>query len=1171
MFSIRKALSLYLLALMLMGLPLAAADRIFVLPRAGSSLVTVLSADDLGVEASIPANSSAFKALLTPTGDKYFILTHNSAEAVIVVDGDTLQVLRRLSFDTGLSDGDLSPNGQNLLLAADKLRVVRLGAEEEVIAEVDVGGGAKQVVVNSVLNQAFVLGSGGKIISVVDLATFEVTNTLTVPFVRSIALTSSEDRLLAITEDSMLQFRTSDQAEIPAIPAAYEIRAGAHLVVVGNSSRAIVRNNGSAPNNTSQLFDLDTRTVKGIGTPGTTGLREVLVLSPTRAYAVVESTQELAEIDLDVTPNASVTPLGLGFSALNLDASPNLSRVYVSSSVDSTVTMVDPATNTVLATITSPVPLQGHAVVFGPSSKPPAAITVNSGNNQFLPPGATTPSALSVTVTDEDGTPLFGVPVLFTASENFGLQFQPGEIVTTNTRGVAAVVITIPPDAAPLEAEHSSAAVSAKESGGQALEQSPPQPSLDEGTVQPILITAATPSGHSAGFVLSIVRAIGVIKISGDYQVTEERTQFPFPFVVLATDKTGKPLAPGTEVRFSPSTANCNATLVPVDLNGFASVTCQADALPPGIGISRDGEIVVQEADNFDPDLPPARFRISTAIGARGITLEKVAGDGQTAPTGTALPIPLTLKLKTFDAIGSYGVGVQIRQKSGPTVLLDPTFQPLLPNFTLPVNVTLGSRAGTVVIEAVVSALNTAKVEFTVHATGGILVRLEKEGDGQAARIGRFLASPLRVRAINESGQLVPFPEVEWSVVSGQASLLTAKDSGGATARVQLGLTPGPIVVQAKIDNLVATFNVTATPPQTTAITPISGDGQTVQAGTISEPLIVEVREIGDLPAFGAIVTYSAPSNVLFHALDEAIEPANPLQLIADANGRTSAKAELLGILPPAESGVPAQTADAVLITVSSGVGFATAFSIDPLGRTPVFEASGISNAATYIGGLVPGSIASVFGEGLSEGVEDTVMAGGVLTFRGLSLKVGSISAPLLTVTRSGMEQINFQVPFGVAPGQATTVEIDNNGSTFSVGGVPVFSSQPGIFEVEGVTAGTIGAVVHPEDFSLVTAEHPAAKGSAVAAFFTGGGLLDPAVATGVLGPNPPALMALPVSVKVDGKEAAISFKGYAPGLLGVYQINFTIPETAACGVRSLTLSVGGADSPASQTAVACP
>jgi uncharacterized protein (TIGR03437 family) len=168
------------------------------------------------------------------------------------------------------------------------------------------------------------------------------------------------------------------------------------------------------------------------------------------------------------------------------------------------------------------------------------------------------------------------------------------------------------------------------------------------------------------------------------------------------------------------------------------------------------------------------------------------------------------------------------------------------------------------------------------------------------------------------------------------------------------------------------------------------------------------------------------------------------------------------------------------------------------------------------------------------------------------------------------MEQINFQVPFGVAPGQATTVQLENNGSSLTVSGVPVFSAQPGIFEVEGVTAGTIAAVVHPADFAVVTPERPAAKGSAVAAFFTGGGLLVPPVATGAPGPNPPALMALPVSVRVDGKEAVISFKGYAPGLLGVYQINFTIPETAACGVRSLTLSVGGADSPASKTAVAC-
>jgi uncharacterized protein (TIGR03437 family) len=520
-------------------------------------------------------------------------------------------------------------------------------------------------------------------------------------------------------------------------------------------------------------------------------------------------------------------------------------------------------------------------------------------------------------------------------------------------------------------------------------------------------------------------------------------------------------------------------------------------------------------------------------------------------------------------SLGSNGVGVEIRQKSGPVASISPIFTVARLNFPVPLTVTLGPRAGKVVIEAIANSPGRPKTEFTAQATGGLVVRFEKVGDGQSARIGGFLGQPLRMRVFNESDQKVPFPAVVWKVVSGDATLLTASDSDGATANVRFGLTPGPVVVQGTISGLIATFNLTAAPPQAIALRPISGNAQTVQVGKMSEPIIVEVVELGNLPALGALVVFSGPPSVRFHPLkEEDGAPANPLQLIADQNGRAAATVEVLGITPPEEASSAAQVTAAVPIVVTAGA-FTTTFALNPLGRTPVFETASVSNGATFVSGIVPGSLSSLFGVGLSEGVTGTEMAGGVLDFRGMSVKVGGIAAPILTVTRGEEEQINFQVPFQIATGQTTTVELNNNGSVLSVSGVPVFSSQPGIFMV-GAGATSVGAIVHPPDFSLVTPEKPAAKGEVVALFFTGGGLLTPAVATGVPGPVPAAEMALPITVKVAGNDAPISFKGYAPGLLGVYQLNFTIPTTSACGPQPLNLSVAGSDSPGISIAVKC-
>ncbi len=491
-----------------------------------------------------------------------------------------------------------------------------------------------------------------------------------------------------------------------------------------------------------------------------------------------------------------------------------------------------------------------------------------------------------------------------------------------------------------------------------------------------------------------------------------------------------------------------------------------------------------------------------------------------------------------------------------------------------PVAVLLGPRAGPVVIRAIVSSPNAPFVDFTIDAVGGLPIRFEQEGNQQSGRIGRLIDEPLRLRVFNESGEVIRFPEVEWVVVSGDASLLTASDPDGATAVVQLGNTPGPILIRATIAELVATFNVTAVPPQPATITRTTGDGQTLQVGFVSAPLIVEVLEVSGGPAFGVPVDFFGPPHVELVSTQEGGAVGNPLRLLSDLQGLAGVSASLLGIpiALGAEGALQKQTMSNVIITASVGAGLSTSFTIDVVGRDPVFQTAGVVNAATFLAGVVPGSIASIFGVGLSEGVTGTVSAGGATTFAGTTVTFGGITAPLLTITnQDGAEQINLQVPFEALPGQITTVDIDNNDSSMSVEGVPVFSSQAGIFEVPVGGGATVSSVIHVDDFSLVTPANAAAPGEAVALFFTGGGPLTPGVGTGVLGPADPAAMVLPTEVEIDGSLVNVLFSGYAPGFLGLYQINLVIDEDAECGTRSLLVRVGGVASPSSTIAVACP
>ena len=81
-------------------------------------------------------------------------------------------------------------------------------------------------------------------------------------------------------------------------------------------------------------------------------------------------------------------------------------------------------------------------------------------------------------------------------------------------------------------------------------------------------------------------------------------------------------------------------------------------------------------------------------------------------------------------------------------------------------------------------------------------------------------------------------------------------------------------------------------------------------------------------------------------------------------------------------------------------------------------------NAASYVPGLVPGSLATVFAAGV---LDDSAVVGAdriplPLSLRGVSITVDGIPAPILTVANSnGQEQVNFQAPFEISLQQWNT------------------------------------------------------------------------------------------------------------------------------------------------------
>jgi len=157
--------------------------------------------------------------------------------------------------------------------------------------------------------------------------------------------------------------------------------------------------------------------------------------------------------------------------------------------------------------------------------------------------------------------------------------------------------------------------------------------------------------------------------------------------------------------------------------------------------------------------------------------------------------------------------------------------------------------------------------------------------------------------------------------------------------------------------------------------------------------------------------------------------------------------------------------------------------------------------------------------------------------------------------------QINVLAPFRVSGLQSTTIQVTYDGVAGNTVTVPVVPSSPGIF-TQSYGPGQAWLVNQDGTFNSIT--NPAPRGTYVAFWVTGQGLVNTTLADGTQpsGPPYPSPM-LPVSVSLGGSAvpaANIAFDGLV--YCGEVQINVLIPANAPTGSAvSLAVTIGGASS----------
>ena len=236
--------------------------------------------------------------------------------------------------------------------------------------------------------------------------------------------------------------------------------------------------------------------------------------------------------------------------------------------------------------------------------------------------------------------------------------------------------------------------------------------------------------------------------------------------------------------------------------------------------------------------------------------------------------------------------------------------------------------------------------------------------------------------------------------------------------------------------------------------------------------------------------------------------------------------------------------------------------------RAPRFGASAVVNAASFVPGMVPGSLATVFAAGVRDDpgadVADRLPLPAALA--GVSVTVAGIPAPIYSVGNSdGREQVSFQVPFAVAGRTAAPVVVTRDGQASPAADVPVAAVQPGIYTADGEQA----IVVHAAGYTLTAASRPLERGEFAFLYASGLGAVPGAPADGAGGPSsPPAAAAADVRVTIGSVPCDVLFAGLAPGFAGVYQVNFRVAAAVAGGSQELVLTADGVASPAARVPV---
>ena len=211
----------------------------------------------------------------------------------------------------------------------------------------------------------------------------------------------------------------------------------------------------------------------------------------------------------------------------------------------------------------------------------------------------------------------------------------------------------------------------------------------------------------------------------------------------------------------------------------------------------------------------------------------------------------------------------------------------------------------------------------------------------------------------------------------------------------------------------------------------------------------------------------------------------------------------------------------------------------------PPVVLSSVANAANYgTDAVSPGEIVTLFGSNLGPASIVTLQLsddkkGITNNLAGTQVLFDGVAAPMIY---SVAGQVSAVVPYGVAGKSNTKVQVQYQSAASNTLTVNVQAATPGIFTLD--SSGSGPAAILNQDNTVNSSSNPAARGSIIAIYMTGGGVTTPASVDGSVAPAPPPQLSQTPVVTIGGVNAVVKFAGASPGsVTGLTQINVEVPS----------------------------